>query len=435
MSQKIRGGVALTVAVTLALLAEAAMAQSYFAMPAEILYGHAIQPGRSLEGSLRLVPEVEAQTDDWLLKISARLEADVEDHLEPGQPAFDNYSSLSRPWRIGTGGRLELRDVFVEVPAGRNLARFGKQQIVWGNLDGIKVLDVLNPQRFREFILEDFEDSRIGTWSAYFDFLAGGWRAEIALIPDVTAHEIPEPGAWFELTAPRFRYGSEPGDPIPPRGTESPSLRDSSGALRVSRTVAGLELGVMALSGHDHEPLGRFILEEEGLVLEQFYERRTLYGLQAETAFAGLVLRLEASYQPGRTFNTRQATGLSTTALDQWRVAMGMDIDAPLGVFVNLQYLHDQVMAAPDDLVRPEIDRVVTAFARRNFFSETLLLELRWYGELTQNDGMARGVVEYQLAGNTRLRLSGEYFYGDQAGLFGQFEGRDRLTLAIEHTF
>lgn len=433
MSSKLQ--IVLVLATLAGVLAETARAATYLSMPAALRYGYAVDADEPLEASVRLVPELEALTDQWRFKVSGRLEGDAEDLLEPGRPTFDTYTSMSRPRQLGDWGRLELRDAYLEAPFGRNLVRVGKQQIVWGNLDGIKVLDVLNPQRFREFILEPFAASRIGTWSAYFDLLLGDWRAELAFIPDVTTHEIPQPGAWFELTAPRFRYGAAPGDPVPPQSLQRPTVSDGTSALRLSRRVAGVDLGLVALTGLDHEPLGRIVLDGGSPSLQQFYERRALYGLQAETALAGLVLRLEASYQPERTFNTRQDAWLDTTRLDQWRVAAALDIDAPFGIFVNLQYLHDQVLKAPDELVRPAIDRVVTAFARRRFFSETLLLELRWYGELEQDDGMARAVLEYQLGGNTRLRLAGDHFYGPQSGLFGQFEARDRVTLAIEHTF
>lgn len=424
-----------TAAVLVLLANQAATADTHVSMPTGIRYGHALTPGSALEGGVILAPELRTGSGNVRWRISGRLEGDTEDLLEPGRPAFDGYASLSRPLQLGNWGRIELRDAFVEIPFGRHQARIGKQQIVWGRLDGIKVLDVLNPQRFREFILEDFADSRIGTWSAHLDFLLGGWRAELALIPDTTAHEIPEAGAWFELTAPRFRYGAAPGGPRPLQTTKRPERSDGTVAGRISRKIGGLDLGLIALSGIDFEPLGRLSCETGTPILEQFYERLELYGLQAETAAAGLVFRLEASYQPGRTFNTRTNNGLATRELPQWRAAAGVDIDGPLGIFVNVQYLHDQVMDAPDDLIRPEIDRLVTVFARRTFLHETLDLELRWYGELEKDDGMARGALEYQLGGNTRLRLAGDWFYGDREGLFGQFEARDRVTLALEHTF
>lgn len=410
-------------------------AETYLSMPATVTYGHALTPDHALEGSIVMAPRAEINYQTHRFVVSARLHADVEDFLEPGRPELSNYTSLSRPWQFGSWGRLELRDAFLEVPFGRHQIRVGKQQIVWGGLDGIKLLDVLNPQNFREFILEEFDESRIGLWSVYLDLLLGRWRSELVVIPDTTAHEIPDSGAWFELLAPRFRFGATREETIPNQATQRPDVRDGTVAGRISRSVGPFDLALQAVSGIDFEPLGRLVLNEGQPLLERYYERRQLFGLQAETAIGGMVVRMEASYQPDRSFNTRTPAELASTGLDQLRVAVGLDVDGPFGVFFNLQYLHDQVMSAPASLVRPPIDRVLTVFARRQLAHDTLALEIRWYGELETGDGMARASVQYQLGADTRLRLAGDFFYGAPAGIFGQFEGQDRVVLSLEHTF
>ncbi|MEJ2394690.1 MAG: RNA polymerase-associated protein rapA, partial [Candidatus Thiodiazotropha sp.] len=40
----------------------------------------------------------------------------------------------------------------------------GKQQVVWGTADGIKLLDIINPTDFRELNQNSMEDSRIPIW-------------------------------------------------------------------------------------------------------------------------------------------------------------------------------------------------------------------------------------------------------------------------------
>ena len=42
--------------------------------------------------------------------------------------------------------------------------RLGKQQVVWGTADGIKLLDIINPTDFRELNQNAMEDSRIPVW-------------------------------------------------------------------------------------------------------------------------------------------------------------------------------------------------------------------------------------------------------------------------------
>lgn len=62
-----------------------------------------------------------------------------------------------------------LRELYVDYPLelGEDRTidmRIGKQQVVWGTADGIKLLDIINPTDYREFNQNTFEDSRIPVW-------------------------------------------------------------------------------------------------------------------------------------------------------------------------------------------------------------------------------------------------------------------------------
>lgn len=59
-----------------------------------------------------------------------------------------------------------LRELYVDTKAGVADLRIGKQQVVWGTADGIKLLDIINPTDWREFVQNTMEDSRIPVWMA-----------------------------------------------------------------------------------------------------------------------------------------------------------------------------------------------------------------------------------------------------------------------------
>ena len=407
-------------------------------MPVDLSIGLEAGAGDAMQLLGEAVPRVELDlTASSSFVLSARLRLDGEDELEPGTPSLHSYAPAARPATVGSAGTLELRDAYWERRFAGGLARLGKQQLVWGRLDGIKVLDVLNPQSFREFILDDFGDSRISLWSAYLDVFAGAWRVEAALLPDYSAHEVPEPGAWFELTAPRFRYGASPGGPAPPvvmdRGRGA--AQDGALGLRLSRSFGGLDVSLLGYSGSDHEPLGRLRGAGQGVVLERFHERRELFGVSAETALGSVALRAEAALQPSRVFNTRGADGLQTARADQASAGVAADINGPLGLLLNLQFLWDEVVDAPPGLVRPDRDRIATVFLRRGFAYDTARVEARWYHSLDDGDDLYRLRLAYDLGDNSTVYLSGDWFTGARAGLFGQFADRDRIVLGLRHTF
>ena len=404
----------------------------------DISYGHSPADGKTVQTVVELEPTLDL---DWSrstsLRTSARIRVDVEDQLEPGRANTDTYASASRPLQLGNTGTAELRQFYIENRFGKGLLRLGKQPIVWGRLDGIKVLDVVNPQDFREFILDDFADSRIELWSAYLDYTFGDWRAELALLADGTGHAIPNSGAWFELTAPRFRYGAQPGQASPPVVTVTPGHGDSEGGYgaRLSRQLGNLELAFVAYSGTDPEPLGRLAVRDGIPVVERFFERRETLGASVDKGLGPAVLRAEYAYQPDRTFNTRSPLALDTVDLDQHRGAIGLDLDGPLGVFINAQYLVDTIDNAPRDLVRPAVDRIGTLYLRRSFSYDALAVAARWYHSFTDGDDLATLSLDYALGDASTLRLAAEWFSGGRAGLFGQFSGRDRIVLSFQHTF
>ncbi len=57
-----------------------------------------------------------------------------------------------------------FREGYIDTSIGDLSLRIGKQQVVWGTADGIKLLDIINPTDFREMAQNDMEDSRIPIW-------------------------------------------------------------------------------------------------------------------------------------------------------------------------------------------------------------------------------------------------------------------------------
>jgi hypothetical protein len=84
-----------------------------------------------------------------------------------------NYDPKAKPnWYRGPKSYTQydfLRELYLDtsIPLfdDEGIAmRLGKQQVVWGTADGIKLLDIINPTDFREFVQNTFEDSRIPVW-------------------------------------------------------------------------------------------------------------------------------------------------------------------------------------------------------------------------------------------------------------------------------
>jgi hypothetical protein len=57
-----------------------------------------------------------------------------------------------------------LRELYLDTELGDWSLRLGKQQVVWGTADGIKLLDIINPTDYRELNQDTMAESRIPIW-------------------------------------------------------------------------------------------------------------------------------------------------------------------------------------------------------------------------------------------------------------------------------
>ncbi len=75
--------------------------------------------------------------------------------------------------------RDALREAYIDADVGDWSLRTGKQQVVWGTADGMKLLDAINPTDYSEMAQNQMEDSRIPVWmiNAETDASNGGsWQ-------------------------------------------------------------------------------------------------------------------------------------------------------------------------------------------------------------------------------------------------------------------
>ncbi|NOR72167.1 MAG: hypothetical protein GQ532_21190, partial [Methylomarinum sp.] len=140
--------------------------------------------GDSQSLNLTLVPEVNVDFENgWQLKSTMRIRAEAKEGLQINDIDREGYSDVSKPAQLSDGVELELREFYLQGAIGDTFLTLGKQQIVWGKADGLKVLDIVNPQSFREFILDDFDSSRIPLWTVNIERTVADWDLQFLWIP------------------------------------------------------------------------------------------------------------------------------------------------------------------------------------------------------------------------------------------------------------
>ena len=399
--------------------------------------------GSSQELNLTLLPEFSASFENgWQLNSTVRFRAEAIDGMQINDISRDTYSPYSRPAQLDGGIELELREFYLQGAIGDTFLILGKQQVVWGKSDGLKVLDIVNPQSFREFILDDFESSRIPLWTVNIERSFASWYMQFIWIPDPTYHALGKSGATYAFTSPELVPVAPPGVQVNILETNRPTngFLDSDVGLRAATFWKGWDITFNYLYQYNNAPVLRQSLSISGdtpvVTISPDYERTHVLGATASSAFNEWVVRGEIGYFTEHYFiGNNPMLNQGVVKSPELQYVLGLDWNAPWDILVSTQLIQSWMIRDAGQSTRDKLDTTLTALVRRNFLYDSLTAELLVIGNINNGDGIIRPKISYEWQDNLKTWIGADIFYVDQQGVFGQFNNNSRVVMGIEVSF
>ena len=372
------------------------------------------------------------------LVVKGQIYTELNDNLEAGTPKQETVSNFSKRLFIGDRTDLELRELYLYTKLFRKLRlTLGKQQIVWGETDGLKLLDVLNPQNFRAFILDDFEDSRIPLWSVKTEFDIKTISVQLSWIPDNTYHITQDLEAPF-FTKSLFQ--------LPPEGVSTvfnPTVRpkrfilDSDIGIRLSTFTKGWDITLSYFYYYDDLPVfySNVSISNTGeptVFINPEFKRQQLVGTTFNKVVGSSTLRGEMAYvfnQKISSIHPDAFRGIATS--DVYKSAIGLDY-VKGETITSMQLFTDVIVDKILPFNRDKLETNTSLLVSREMMNDNLKLEALWVHNLNHGDGLVRPKISYWLKSNTQLFLSSDVFYGAKSKLFGQFKHQNRLSIGLK---
>jgi len=312
------------------------------------------------------------------------------------------------------------------------------------------VLDVINPLDYREFILEDFLDSRRPLWTVRTDMPVEQGSLQLIWVPYFAPGRLPGAGNEFGLgegfglglinTA--FGTPSLASIPTSVERTERPHfrLRSSQAGARYSRSLGRWDVTANYFYGWEDVPT-LYLRGVESpppaftprLTFAPRYDRKEVFGGTAATNFGPLVLRMEAGW------NTRKAAAVTTfppqsgfEKFGQFSGVVGLDYSPRPWLWLSGQYFLQFTSAPQHTLLFPRYNHLASVYVRTNFFRETLKPELFVLTGLNQREYMIRPRVTRGFGDHWSLSLGVDFLGGRPITPFGYFSSRDRTVLELK---
>jgi hypothetical protein len=386
-------------------------------------------PGHWSRGVVRTQGELSGS-----LSRSVKYKASLRLDLDPVYMTTDFY-----PKAVREDQRAELlvRETYLDISLPRSWElRLGRQQIVWGEVVGLFVADVVSARDLRDFILPDFEIMRIPQWAVRGEYFGKDWHFEAVWIPVPSYDDIGKPGAEFYP----FQLPDTPGfeQIVLDDKRPSASLAASNYGARISRLVSGWDLSAFYYRSTSATPsLYRSVelAPTPTVVFEPRHDRIWQTGGTLSKDFGRFVLKAEAVYSSGRTFEVTTPTHRNGVVEQRTVDAiLGLDFTLPAQGRLNLQAFQRTFLDHDEDIVFDEFEAGVTLLVGAKV-TPKIAPELLVIQSLNSSDRMIRPRVNLALRPDLSARFGVDLFSGPSQGVFGRFRNRDRAYAELRYAF
>ncbi|MFH1655210.1 MAG: DUF1302 family protein [Candidatus Omnitrophota bacterium] len=362
-----------------------------------------------------------------------------------------------------------LRECFFDIYTPRLDARLGKQQVVWGTTDGVRILDLVNPLDYREWTLKDYSEIRIPLWMLKFEGeLMMNGHLQFLFIPDYEPNYYPPAEAPFSprtsiiaaqiaAATPAF-INTTTVDERPARRFENAKIGLRWRNIIETGPFSGLEYTLNYLHTYDFAssyyadasafPLVRVARRAEQIeVFGGSFSKSITKGIIGDFA-KGWTLRGEFAYVTGgaMSFGTDEKIN-SPIDVDQYNYALGFDktfLTNWLFSFQFIQLISDAREEYDTDKYTllfgatrgplDETETILTCKIGTDFMHERLKPEvLVIYTD--DNDWRISPKVSFEINDNWNIAAGLHIFEGRPQHLNGQFDDNDQIFLETKYSW
>ena len=351
----------------------------------------------------------------WRVKVNAKAYYDA---------IYDIRGSekFSRQELDALRSEVELFDAYVEGSITDNFdMKLGRQVVVWGRSDTLRVTDILNPLDNRRPGMVDIEDLRLPVAMAKFDYFIGDWRVTPIAILEQRFSKNPPFGSVF--------------NPLPVVAPNDESYDDVTYALSVGAEFSGWDINFYAAQVHnDAGKLELPITPQPSAIIT--HDKIEMYGTALNVLSGSWLFKTEIAYFDGLKYFTTDEKEFSRTD-----VLLGVEYNGIADTLISYDFVTRNMGEYDERLITEAIplkkhDYQHAFRVSSDFMNSTVTVNylISLYGEKLNEGGFQRAWVKYELMDGVNMNVGVVDYIGGSV-LFDAIKDDDMVFADISYSF
>ena len=326
---------------------------------------------------------------------------------------------------------ITLREAYLSYANAHVDLRVGRQIIIWGVADALRLTDQISPMDYTEFLAQDYDDIRTPVNAFRLRLVRQAFNVELVCIPVSDFFTLPtdERNPWAaHIDAPMpYTFDLDSRKP-------KTRLRNVEFGGRLSVNLSGIDFSFCGLHTWNKMPAFSYAVDPAGasMTVVGHYRRLTMFGADVSFPIGRFVVRGELAANLNEVQNAE--FGSEVQGRNVFNALLGVDWYAGNDWMLSAQYAHKHVGGSIEGLSVLRNTGVATVRVSKELFRNTLALSSFAYIDVSHGGVFNRLSCKYDLNDQISLTAGYDYFHAD-AGMFAMYSRNSEVWVKLKYGF
>jgi len=327
--------------------------------------------------------------------------------------------------------KIQFREAYMEYTGERWGFKAGRQIIIWGKADGLKITDVISPMDLTEFLAQDYDDIRMPVNGLVLSKFSKNWDLDLVCIPVFESYILPGANNPWGMDYAELELVED--EAITPEF----NLSNVEYGGKLSFYLSGIDFDISALNTWNKAPVYSYYINDSTDVMHIRPEHHRLgfVGMGFSKSLSAFIIRGESAFYFDKKFTPKpenyEAGLLESNSINY---LLGVDWYPGNEWTITGQFSDEYILDYTNQNALNEHTYISTLGISKKILHSTLSLSTFGYIGLNEGDFFNRTSADYSLSDNIHVMIGYDWFHGD-SGVFGRYNQNSQLWLKAKFSF